>query len=49
MAGVGGAIVNDDTLQLVMEVLIGDCSVQQDSLILIEVLHRQILLTHFFQ
>ena len=49
MAGVGGAIVDDDTLELVLEVLIGDCSVQQDSLILIKVLHRKILLTHFFQ
>ena len=49
VAGVGGAIVDDDTLQLVLEVLIGDCSVQQDSLILIKVLHRKILLTHFFQ
>ena len=41
--------MHDDTLQLILEVLVCDCAIQQDSLIRVQVFHRQVLVVHLLE
>ena len=38
--------MHDDTFQLILKVSVGDSTVKQDSLIIVQVFHSQILIIH---